>query len=283
MHADRPSATAFYVALHRAAHQLRDTPLVLDDPLALRIVGKKAADAVRSGAWKENDRLTRRFRIFLATRSRYVADELATAIAGGVRQYVVLGAGLDTSAYRQPHAAAGLRIFEVDHPATQAWKRTRLAEAGIAIPPELTFAPVDFERQSVMDGLRAAGFSTKQPAFFSWLGVVPYLTWETIQRTLASVVALPTGTTVVFDYVADPASLNLFWRLIARWMARRLARAGEPWRSHFIPAQLAADLRAMGFRAATEVSPAALNQRYCRDRTDGLTVGPIGHLMQATV
>jgi methyltransferase (TIGR00027 family) len=112
----------------------------------------------------------------LAARSRYAEDELHTAIKRGIQQYVVLGAGLDTFAYRNPYPQDVLHVFEVDHPATQIWKRTRLEEAGITIPRTLTFTPVDFEIQTLEDGLRRAGFDTSKAAFFSWLGVTMYLT-----------------------------------------------------------------------------------------------------------
>jgi methyltransferase (TIGR00027 family) len=120
---------------------------------------------------------------FVAARSRYAEDQLAQAVEQRVAQYVVLGAGLDTFAYRNPHAAY-LRVFEVDRPATQAWKLERLQAAGIAVPPELQFVPVDFERQTLATGLEQGGFDSGSPAFLSWLGVTPYLTRESCMATL---------------------------------------------------------------------------------------------------
>src|ERR1700675_701916 len=137
------SKTAHRVAIRRAAHQLLDQPRVLDDPLALRIIGSEAEQELRSNP-KEHHAFSRAFRAFMAARSRYAEDELARAVAQGVAQYVVLGAGLDTFAYRNPHD--GLHVFEVDHPATQAWKREQLQTAGMVIPAALTFVPIDFER-----------------------------------------------------------------------------------------------------------------------------------------
>src|ERR1700691_1610025 len=159
------SRTARRVAIRRAAHQLLDEPRVLDDPLALRIIGFDAERALRSDP-KEHHAFSRAFRAFMAARSRYAEDELARAVERGVTQYVVLGAGLDTFAYRNPLRSAGLHVFEVDHPATQEWKRARLDDAGIAVPDDMTFAAVDFERQSLDDGLVKAGFDKQQPAFF---------------------------------------------------------------------------------------------------------------------
>src|ERR1700691_5320302 len=136
------SRTAHRVAIRRAAHQLLDQPKVLDDPLALRIIGPEAAEALRSNP-KEHHAFSRAFRAFMAARSRYAEDELARAVANGVAQYVVFGEGLDTFAYRNPHLS--LRVFEVDHPATQAWKREQLSASEIPVTPSLTFMPIDFD------------------------------------------------------------------------------------------------------------------------------------------
>ena len=157
------SKTAHRVAIRRAAHQLLDNPKVLDDPLALRIIGSEAADELRSNP-KEHHAFSRAFRAFMAARSRYAEDELARAVAHGVRQYVVLGAGLDTFAYRNPHP--GLRVFEVDHPSTQTWKREQLQAADIPIPPSLTFVPIDFEKQTLADGLENSGLDANSPHSF---------------------------------------------------------------------------------------------------------------------
>jgi methyltransferase (TIGR00027 family) len=199
------SRTAQRVAIRRAAHQLLDQPRVLDDPLALRIIGAEAAAALRTNP-KEHHAFARAFRAFMAARSRYAEDELARAVASGVRQYVVLGAGLDTFAYRNPHD--GLRVFEVDHPATQAWKRERLQAAGIAVPSSLTFVPIDFERQTLADGLERAGFDHRIAAFFSWLGVTPYLTREACMSTLSLIAKMPASSGVVFDFAIDPSLLS---------------------------------------------------------------------------
>src|ERR1700678_242729 len=169
------SRTAHRVAIRRAAHQLLDHPKVLDDPLALRIIGRDAAEELQSNP-KEDHTFSRAFRAFMAVRSRYAEDELARAVAQGVSQYVVLGAGLDTFAYRNSHP--GLRVFEVDHPATQAWKREQLEAAEIPLPSSLAFVPVDFERRSLEAGIKESGFDVNAPAFFSWLGVTPYLTHD---------------------------------------------------------------------------------------------------------
>jgi len=275
------SRTAQRVAIRRAAHQLLDQPRVLDDPLALRIIGSEAEEALRSNP-KEHHAFARAFRAFMAARSRYAEDELARAFAHGVRQYVVLGAGLDTFAYRNPHS--GLRVFEVDQPATQEWKREQLQEAGIAIPPSLTFVPIDFERHTLADGLGQSGFNVGAAVFFSWLGVTPYLTREACMTTLAFIARMPAESGVVFDFAVDPSLLNPGQRMALDALSERVARYGEPLQLFFDPEKLQAELNTLGFRRTEFLQSKELNARYFRDRKDGLLVrGGLGHLMGAWV
>jgi methyltransferase (TIGR00027 family) len=280
MHDDRPSKTAFRVALRRAAHQVLDVPQVFTDPLALAIIGAESEE-LRSDP-KNRSRMSRVLRAFLVVRSRYAEDELARAVESGTRQYVVLGAGLDTFAYRNPHA--GLRVFEVDHPATQGWKRRWLEAAGISIPESLTFAPVDFESQTLAEGLARAGFQIDQQAFFSWLGVVPYLTRSATMETLRFVGSLPAGSGIVFDYALPPESLNLVQRLAFNTLAKRVAAAGEPFQTFFEPSALRSELRRLGFGSFEDLGGEEINARYFAGRADGLRVGGgIGRLMKAGV
>ncbi|MGB8947528.1 MAG: class I SAM-dependent methyltransferase [Candidatus Sulfotelmatobacter sp.] len=275
------SKTARRVAIRRAAHQLLDHPRVLDDPLALRIIGAEAAEELRSNP-KEHHAFSRAFRAFMAARSRYAEDELAGAVERGVRQYVVLGAGLDTFAYRNPHA--GLRVFEVDHPATQAWKREQLSAAGIAIPAALTFVPVDFERQTLAEGLGQSGFDLGAATFFSWLGVTPYLTRDACMSTLSLIATMPAGSGVVFDFAVDPALLNAGQRQALDALSQRVARYGEPFQLFFDPGKLQDELRGMGFQRTEFLQGKELNALYFKNREDGLLVrGGLGHLMGAWV
>jgi len=275
------SKTAQRVAVRRAAHQLLDEPRVLDDPLALRIIGLDAERALRSDP-KEHHAYSRAFRAFMAARSRYAEDELARAVEHGVTQYVVLGAGLDTFAYRNPHA--GLRVFEVDHPATQAWKREQLRAAGIAIPSSLIFVPVDFEQQTLADGIGQSGFNANSAAFFSWLGVTPYLTKEAFMATVCFVAKMPVGSGVVFDFAVDPVLLNPGQRQALDALSKRVARYGEPFQLFFDPEKLQQKLKNLGFHRTEFLQGKELNALYFKDRTDGLLVrGSIGHLMGAWV
>ena len=278
----RFSRTAYKVALRRAAHQLFDQPKVLDDPLAVPIVGAEAAEKLLASPKERNHPIARAFRAFMVARSRYAEDQLAQAVERGVRQYVVLGAGLDTFAYRSPHAQ--LRVFEVDHPATQAWKLEHLHTAGIAIPASLKFVPVDFEQQTLADGLEQGGFDSGSPAFFSWLGVTPYLTRESCMATLRFIAQLPAGSGVAFDFAVDPKLLNLRQRLALHVISRRVAAAGEPFQLYFRPTELAQELRNMGFQRTEILDTEQINAHYFKDRADGLRVrGGLGQLMGAWV
>ena len=273
------SRTAHQVAIRRAAHQLHDNPTVLDDPLALRIIGTEAAEELRSSR-RESHGFSRAFRAFMAVRSRYAEDQIAQAVAHGVKQCVVLGAGLDTFAFRNPHPA--LHVFEVDHPATQVWKRNQLEAASISIPASLTFVPLDFERQILADELRQAGFRESEPAFFSWLGVTPYLTHAAFTATLSFIAKMPAGSGVVFDFAIDRKLLNFGQRIALDVLANRVAAAGEPFQLFFDPAKLQEELKGLGFRRTEFLDREQLNARYFNDRTDGLRVrGGLGHLMGA--
>jgi methyltransferase (TIGR00027 family) len=275
------SRTAQRVAIRRAAHQLLDEPKVLDDPLALRIIGSEAAVALRSDP-KEHHAFSRAFRAFMAARSRFAEDELARAVADRVTQYVILGAGLDTFAYRNPHP--GLRVFEIDHPATQTWKREQLQSAGILIPPSLTFVPVDFEHQTLANALARSGLNTNAPAFFSWLGVTPYLTREACMTTLHVIAKMPAGSGVVFDFAIDPTLLNAGQRQALDALSARVARYGEPFQLFFDPSKLQDELKTLGFERTEFLQGAQINARYFKDRSDGLCVrGGLGHLMSAWV
>ncbi len=255
----QPSRTAFAAAAHRAAHQILDRGAIFADPLALTILGQDAETVAREA----QDHPGRRgMRVFIAARSNLAETWLAEGVAErGVGQVVVLGAGLDTFAYRHP-LASRLKVFEVDHPATQAWKRRRLAEAGVTAPETLTFAPVDFERDRLLDGLVSAGFDPTVRSFFVWLGVVPYLTEAAIRGTLSAIAGLPGGGEVVFDYADPPATLDADSLARHAERAERVAALGEPWLSHFEPAELRALLLEAGFATVEDLGPPELAERY---------------------
>jgi len=261
-----------------------DDPVVFRDPLALTIIGAEAASNLHQQISSERDKLNRALRAFMAARSRYAEDHLDAAVARGVRQYVVLGAGLDTFAYRNRHAESGLRVFEVDHPATQAWKRELLGAAKIALPGEMTFVPVNFERQILREELQAAGFRSDRPAFFSWLGVTIYLTHEAFTATMRFIRSMPADSGVAFDYGVTRSSLSFLERIALQALTLRVGAVGEPFRLFFEPRELAKELEEMGFRRLEDLGRKEINGRYFAGRSDGLQVtNSIGRLMSAWV
>jgi len=268
--------------MHRAAHQLVDRPPVFDDPLALKIIGEEAATELREGRDERAMAESTGLRAFIATRSRFTEDCLVEAMAHGVDQYVLLGAGLDTFAYRG--LRKGLRVFEVDHPATQAWKRARLSEVAIAAPDWVRYAPVDFEHETIRDGLARAGFDSSRPAVFAWLGVTPYLTREAVMATLSFVASLAQNSEIVFDYAERPGNdTTPEQRAHFEALAARVAAAGEPFRSVFETPTLVRDVKALGFSFVEDLDAAALNARYFRNRSDGLVLRGRAHLLHARV
>lgn len=268
-----PSRSALRVASLRAVHQLLDEPLVLPDPVALPLLGASTEAALRDDPFALNDPMSRGLRAALVARSRFVEDELSRRVAAGVRQYVLLGAGLDTFAYRHPYRDEGLRVFEVDHPGTQRWKRHLLAEAGIGEPSSLTFVPVDFESDDLDGALRQAGFRADQAACVSWMGVTMYLTADAMLRTARTVAGFAAGTCLCFDYRVPATMLNPIERAISEVIEQQVVALGEPWLSAFDPAQLQRQLLELGFRSAETATPEDLNARYFARRKDGLRTG----------
>jgi methyltransferase (TIGR00027 family) len=276
MEPGRVSKTAFRVALRRAVHQAIDRPPILNDSIAIPLLGNR----FDLNLGREAHPIARAFRAYMAARSRLAEDHLAFAVASGVAQYVLLGAGLDTFAYRNPHPH--LRVFEVDFPATQKWKRALLDEAHIPIPTSLTFVPLDFEHKTLAEGLAGAGCDATQPAFFGWLGVVPYLTPEAFRATLATIASFPPGTGVCFDYGISPAKLGFFQRRAFEALAARVAAAGEPFRLFFTPEDLEQELRSAGFHQVEQRTAEQLNALYFSGRSDDLKLHTPGLGMMAT-
>ena len=276
-----PSRSALTVASLRAVHQLLDEPLVFPDPMALPLLGASTEAALRDDPFVLNDPMARGLRAALVVRSRFVEDELARCVAAGVRQYVLLGAGLDTFAYRNPYGDEDLRVFEVDHPGTQRWKQQLLAEAGIGVPPSLTFVSVDFERDDLGGALRQAGFRADQAACVSWMGVTMYLTADAVLRTLGTLAGFAAGSCLCFDYRVPATMLNPIERVVSDVMGQQVAALGEPWLSTFDPAQLQSQLLELGFSSAESATADDLNRRYFARRKDGLRTGASVRLMCA--
>lgn len=264
-----PSRTALRVAMRRAAHQIVDGPLVLNDPWSVKILEPLlSVDGLNYEQKRAKHPVSKAFRSYMVARSRYAEDELKLAYDAGVRQYVVLGAGLDTFALRCPFK--GLNIYEVDFPATQEWKHELMAEAGIPAAENLRFAAVDFEHQTLADGLAQAGFDAKAPAFFSWLGVTMYLTLEGFRATLGFIGERPAGSAVTLDFSVPKELLGLVERVALDRLAKRVEQAGEPFRLFFSVDEMAAEFRQAGFNRWEMLDAEAVNRLYFQNRTDGL-------------
>ncbi len=276
METGRVSKTALGVAIRRAAHQLMDCSPVLDDPLAVRLVGP----GYRRQMKRATQPVARDFRAFMAVRSRYAEDQLAAAVAQGVSQYVILGAGLDTFAYRNPFPS--MRVFEVDLPATQEWKKAMLREASIPVPESLIFVPLDFEHKTLAAGLGEAGFDAGKAAFFGWLGVVPYLTPDAFRATLGTIARLPGGSGVSFDYALAPEKLSPLGRTAFDILSSRVAAAGEPFRLFFTAEEMESELHRAGFHRIEQRDAEQLNEMYFKGRADGLRLSGLGLGMLAT-
>lgn len=277
MNERQPSQTALGAAGYRAAHQVLEGGKVFSDPLARTILGD-GADAIVAGL--SAGPAQQRTRIFMAVRSRFAEDCLGAAVSRGVRQAVILGAGFDTFALRNPYSELGLRVFEVDHAATQAWKRRRLSEVGLAIPASLTFAAVDFESGDLGRGLRDAGFNPDLPAFFIWLGVVPYLGRAAIAATLHYIADI-TGSEVVFDYSEPLENYPPEQRDEIAALAARTAEVGEPWLSHFNPDEIDCELRGFGFADIEDLGISELALRYLGAPAGIPKSGPGPHMIRA--
>lgn len=298
MEEGRPSATSMIAAMFRAAHLFLDSePKVLLDDFALPLsgVGNEAAlratlDALLTETARRTDlefahAVFNFYRAFVLMRNRYAEDELEKAIARGVRQYVILGAGLDSFAYRHHDPAKRVQVFEVDHPATQQWKRTQLQELHVPLPSHLTFIPLDLEQQTLQEALQAGGYQIELPGFFSWLGVTQYLTEEAVFKTFRLVASATPGGEIVFEYALQEARLDeVNRRMLAVFKANSAAR-GEPWLSFFEPVSLAARLKEVGFTEVEDFGPEEANARYFSDRADGLKlrVPSPAHMMKARV
>jgi len=273
----QPSHTARGAAAYRAIHQTLDGGVIFSDPLAARILDDETRARLDETA---ADPSLRPWRLFIAARSRFSEDTLAGCVARGVRQVVVLGARPRYVFATQSHAGQGVRVFEVDYPATQTWKRERLKQAGLAVPTSLTFAPVDFERQSLADGLKTAGFQADRPGFFQWLGVVPYLTREAVSLTLDFIAGVPESE-LVFDYAEPFENYPDDRRADVMAIAARAASRGEPWLSLFDPAELSKMLRNKGFGIVEDLGMAGIAERFYGALKQGIVIGPGAHIVRA--
>jgi methyltransferase (TIGR00027 family) len=274
-----PSQTALTAAAARAAHPVVDQPpFIFVDPLAATLLGEDADEFIDYHRKHGGHPVLVGARTQVTCRSRYTEDRLA---ASRPAQYVVLGAGLDSFAYRSP-LAGRLRTFEVDHPATQEWKRERLA-GRIPVPDSLTYVPLDLETDTLAEGLRRNGFDPTRPALVSWLGVTMYLTRAAIAQTLATIGELAPGTEVVLDYMLPEPLRDEAGQDYVDAVAPIAAERGEPWRSFLAPEDLDALLATARLDRVEHVGQHDLIEAAWPDRTDALRPARLTQLVRARV
>ena len=263
-----PGHTAVLAAVGRGVHNEQDPAPLVRDHLALDLAGDAGAAVLAGLRQVATPEALTTLGVTFAIRARLTEDEVARAAAAGVRQYVVLGAGLDTFAQRRPDALAGVRIFEVDRPGSQAWKRARLAQLGISEPPDTVYVAVDFETAELVVRLDAAGFDRGAPAIVSWIAVTQYLERVAVEETLAFAGSLPAGSVLVMTYVVPPADLSEMERAGLAWTMSQAESRGEPFRTLMRPPEVEALLRAHGFNSVEMIDQAELQRRYLADRPE---------------
>ncbi|NOT57614.1 MAG: class I SAM-dependent methyltransferase, partial [Deltaproteobacteria bacterium] len=294
MEVGQPSGTALSAALLRAVHLVCDgEPPILRDDLAAGLCGvqdparlqallaRMRTEATTVVGAAQADTVLRAVRAAVLTRTRYTEEAVRAALPRGLTQYVILGAGLDTFAYRHRDLAATLHVFEVDHPTTQAWKRARLQALQIPLPAHLTFIPVDFERQSLMEALIIGGYRPEVPALFSLLGVTQYLTADAVWATLRHVATASTGSEVVCGYLVPPSSLDTDNQRVLTFLQAITATRGEPIRTFFTPDAVASGLSALGFSEIRDIGSDGVLAQYTHGRTDGLQTPQTHRLVHA--
>ena len=264
----RRSKTAEAAAACRAYHLIDHVPVVFEDPYAIHLTSSFWRVILRSSFLR---RLVfrRALRVMdpigweIIGRARWAEDRLTRAIGVGVDQYLLLGAGLDSFALRRRDLSRNLRVFELDHPSSQEVKRRRLSELTIDLPENLEFVPVNFEEENLADALARSSFRSERPAFFSWLGVTPYLTSEAIFRTLGSIAAIAApGSEMVLDYFAGKEHVQPDDLPSVESLERFVARRGEPFMSAFGPDVFWQQVRALGFEVVQQLSPEEQSRHY---------------------
>ena len=279
----QPSGTALTAAAARAAHLIvDDEPRIFTDPLAARLLGDRADELIGYHTLHGTHPVLSGARVQVACRSRYAQDALARAAAAGVAQYVILGAGLDSFAYRGG-LAGRVRVFEVDHPASQEAKRAALAGAGIPVPGNVTLVPADLAADSLKPCLAAAGFDALAPAVFGWLGVTMYLTADAVAETMTAVAGCAPGSELIADYLLPEGARDEAGALYGRLVAQASAERGEPWRSCFAPEEIAELARKSGLGAARSVRQRETIPAHLWQRTDSLRPAELAVLFHGVV
>jgi len=277
-----PSGTAISSAVMRAVHQIRDAePKILTDNVSVGLVKGSTEDEILAQDKSVDPFIALRAGLILS--SRFAEDQLEIAVAAGIEQYVILGAGLETFAFRQPAWARKIRIIEIDNPPTLEFKRERLAAKGIQIPNNVVLCPIDFEHTTLSDGLAAVTFDFSRPSFFSWLSVTQYLTESSIEETLRLILMMPSLTQTVFTFAPPDEYLDPNTLPSLQFISDMAAAVGEPWITRFRPDHWKDWLLKLGFSSVFHLTPQLANDRYFMGRTDGLQAPEDAQLIHATV
>jgi methyltransferase (TIGR00027 family) len=280
----------------RAAHLFLDgSPPIFRDDFALALSGCSGEAEGLALLQERYEPVARKFgkefceffqgvlRSAMTVRSRYTEETVEAALQRGLNQYVVLGAGLDSFALRRRDLADRLDVYEVDHPATQQWKRTRIGALGIPLPSNLIFVPVDFEQQTLVDALRSSSYRDDEPAIFSWLGVVMYLTKDAVRKTLRDIAMMATGSEIVTQYSVPPELLDEPHRRYLAGVAAITRAIGEPWINNYTSDELAQELEQQGFDQIEHFGPEEAYARYFAGRSDSLPCQAVHRLIHARV
>lgn len=281
--AQQPSQTALTAAAARAAHLIvDDEPVIFADTLAAHLLGDQAEEFIRYHKLHGSHLVLATARTQVTCRSRYAEEGVAEAFKRGITQYVILGAGLDSFAYRS-ELAGRLDVFEADHPATQEWKRQRLCATGLTAPENVRFVAIDLEKESLTSRLADSGFDSSEPAFVSWLGVTMYLTGDAIGAVLGEVGKFAPGTELVLDYMLPAQLRDDIGNSYVDQVAPAAAERGEPWLAFFTPDEMSALLHRVGFGSVRHIAQQDIGAEAIWHRTDSLRPASLSNLAHATL
>jgi methyltransferase (TIGR00027 family) len=280
---NRPSRTLLSTAIRRATHQLLDHPIIFNDPVALRLVPEALDSEIVAALSRDGTTDPAALRSLFAMRSRFVEDCLAEAAQRGVRQYVILAAGLDTFPWRQPDYAQVMQLFAVDHPASLAFARERILACKLPMPSNLVQVAVDLEERQLGNRLHESGFDFAVPSFVSMLGVVQYLTREAVDSLFELASTLPAGSETVFSFAVSEEELKDGDREAGYRSAAFTASIGEPWQTRLRPRDLVVQLERLGFRRIFHLTPELAQRRYFSNRRDVLSAPGWEQLIAAAV
>jgi methyltransferase (TIGR00027 family) len=278
----QPSQTLLGAAIRRAQHQLLDAPLILRDPVVVRLV-PEAREPTTLSEYGNGEEIPALFRAMFAMRSRFTEDRLAAAAKRGVRQYLIIGSGLDTFPWRQPDFAQGIQIFAADHPASLAWTHHRLRGCGLAKPSNLSYVPINLQEELLSELLAASGFDLAAPSFCSLLGVTQYIDRRSVDMLFRFAGSLKPGSEIVFSFVPPDDEIDgIDLEIVARTMARAI-RLGEPWTTRLQARELVGALRQIGFSDVFHLTPELAQLHYFDGRHDRLRAPKWEQMIAATV